>query len=72
MRRTKMHSISDTYTVCVYTLIDCNLHVKRLHIYLGVEIDNTMSWLPHIQTVSNRATKAFNFVKRNLGNCPAI
>ena len=39
--------------------------------YLGVEIDNTMSWSPHIQTVSNRATKVFNFVKRNLGNCPA-
>ena len=55
----------------VYTLIDCNLHVKRLHTYLGVEIDNTISWSPHIQTVSNRATKVFNFVKRNLGNCPA-
>ena len=39
--------------------------------YLGVEIDNIMSWSPHIQTVSNRATKVFNFVKRNLGNCPA-
>ena len=54
----------------MYTLI-CNLDVKRLHTYLGVEIDNTMSWSPHIQTVSNRATKVFNFVKRNLGNCPA-
>ena len=29
----------------VYTLMDCNLDVKRLklHTYLGVEIDNTMS-----------------------------
>ena len=70
MHRTKMHSISNAYTVRVH-LIDCNLHVKRLHTYLGVEIDNTMSWSPHIQTVSNRATKVFNFVKRNLGNCPA-
>ena len=55
----------------VYTLMDCNLDVKRLHTYLDVEIDNTMSWSSHIQTVSNRATKVFNFVKRNLGNCPA-
>ena len=47
----------------VYTLMDCNLHVKRLHTYLGVEIDNTMSWLSHMQTVSNRATKVLNFVK---------
>ena len=62
---------SQTPIQYVYTLIDCNLHVKKLHTYLGVEIDNTMSWSPHIQTVSNRATKVFNFVKRNLGNCPA-
>ena len=64
---------SETPIQYVYTLMNCNLHVKRLHtyIYLGVEIDNTMSWSPHIQTVSNRATKVFNFVKQNLGNCPA-
>ena len=62
---------SQTPIQYVYTLIDCNLHVKKLHMYFGVEIDNTMSWSSHIQTVSNRATKVFNFVKRNLGNCPA-
>ena len=55
----------------MYTLIDFNLHVKRLHTYLGVEIDKTMSWSPHKQTVSNRTTKIFNFVKQNLGNCLA-
>ena len=70
MCHTKMHSISNAYTVRVYTLMDCNLDVKRLHTYLGVEIDNTMSWSPHIQTVSNKATKVFNFVKQTLGNCP--
>ena len=30
-----------------------------------------MSWSSHIQTVSNRATKVLNFIKRNLNNCPA-
>ena len=54
----------------MYTLI-CNLDVKKLHTYLGVEIDNTMSWSPHTQIVCNRATKVFNFVKQYLGNCPA-
>ena len=40
----KMHSISDAYTGRVH-FMDCNLHVKRLHMHLGVEIDNTM-WGP--------------------------
>ena len=53
---------SQTPIQYVYTLIDCNLHVKRLHTYLGVVMDNTMSWSPHIQTVGNRATKVFNFI----------
>ena len=36
-------SRSQTPKQYVYTLMDCNLDVKRLHTYLGVEIDNTMS-----------------------------
>ena len=49
----------------------CHAHRKKCHTYLGVAIDNTMSWSSHIQTVSNRATKVLNFIKRNLNNCPS-
>ena len=54
-----------------YTLSGRNVDIKKCHTYLGVAIDNTMSWSSHIQTVSNRATKVLNFIKRNLNNCPS-
>ena len=53
-----------------YQLLGHFLDVKKLHTYLGIGIDNTMSWSSHVQTISNRSTKALNFIKRNLYNCP--
>ena len=32
-----------------YTLSGHNLDIKKLHTYLGVGIDNNMSWSSHIQ-----------------------
>ena len=46
-----------------------NFHIKKLHTYLGVGIDN-MSWFSHIQMINNKSTKLLNFIKRNLYNCP--
>ena len=46
-----------------------NLEIKKIYTYLGVGIDNTMSWSSHIQTISNRSTKVLNFIKRNLYSC---
>ena len=53
-----------------YTLSGHNLDIKKLHTYLGVGIDNNMSWSSHIQMISNKSTKVLNFIKRNLYNCP--
>ncbi len=53
-----------------YTLMGHNLEIKKLYTYLGVGIDNTMSWSSHIQMISNRSTKVLNFIKRNLNSCP--
>ena len=53
-----------------YQLLGHFLDVKKLHTYLGIGIDNTMSWSSHVQTISNRSTKVLNFIKRNLYNCP--
>ena len=41
--------------------------IKECHIYLGVEIDNSLKWASHVQTVSNKSTKVLNFIKHN---CP--
>ena len=46
-----------------YQLLGHFLNVKKLHIYLGIGIDNTMSWSSHAQTISNRSTKGINFIK---------
>ena len=53
-----------------YSLSGHNLDIKKLHTYLGVGIDNNMSWSSHIQMISNKSTKVLNFIKRNLYNCP--
>ena len=45
------------------------LDVKKLHTYLGIGFDNTMSWSSHVQKTSNRSTKVLNFIKQNLYNC---
>ena len=53
-----------------YVLNGRTLVSKTQHSYLGIVFDSTMSWSPHIQMVSNKATKVLNFVKRNLSSCP--
>ena len=50
----------------VYTISGHNIDIKKLHIYIPWSIDNNMSWLSHIQTISNRSTKVLNFIKQNL------
>jgi len=54
-----------------YTLSGHEIAIKDRHVYLGVEIDNTLKWSSHIKTISNKSTKILNFIKRNLYNCPA-
>jgi len=40
----------------MYTLSGHNLNEKKLHTYLGITIENTMSWSSHIQSISDKAT----------------
>lgn len=39
--------------------------------YLGVTISSTLSWSEHINSVYVKATRALNFIKRNLSICDA-
>ena len=39
------------------------------HLYLGVMLDRTMSFVTHINNVISKASKVLNFVKRNLSKC---
>ena len=38
--------------------------------YLGVTIDNTLSWNSHIDTVTKKANQTTAFLRRNLSSCP--
>ena len=38
--------------------------------YLGVTISGDLSWNKHVQTVTNKAGQADNFLYRNLRRCP--
>ena len=39
------------------------------HSYLGVTLTSNMSFSPHIQKISAKATRMLNFLRRNLYNC---
>ena len=39
------------------------------HAYLGVLIDKTLSWSPHVSSVASKASRTLNFLKRNLSKC---
>ena len=52
-----------------YTLNGHILGVMEQHSYLGVILQSRLSWLPHINTIINKASKTLNFIKRNLYKC---
>ena len=47
------------------------LELKPQYSYLGLTINGTMQWSPHINNIATKASKVLNFVKRNLNNCSA-
>jgi len=52
-----------------YYLDAHRLENVQQHTYLGVIFNNTMSFIPHIDSVVLKATKVLNFIKRNLCKC---
>ena len=45
------------------------LQSVKQHPYLSIVFDQTMSCIPHINSITSKATRTLNFVKRNLCNC---
>ena len=39
------------------------------HTYLGITLHKTMQWSHHIDIVCDKASKALNFIRRNLSKC---
>ena len=52
-----------------YVLNDQSISCIDQHSYLGVTLTSNMSFSPHIQKISAKATRMLNFIRRNLYNC---
>ena len=49
-----------------YFVNDYKLENVKQHPYLGIILDQSMSFTPHINNIICKATKVLNFIKRNL------
>ena len=45
------------------------LELRHQHTYLGLIVNETMQWLPHINNLAVKASKVLNFIKHNLSKC---
>ena len=53
----------------VYTFNNHILNLSDQHTYLGVILNTSLSWSPHISSIVTKAFKTLNFLKRNLNKC---
>ena len=52
-----------------YVLNDQSISCIDQHSYLGATLASNISFSPHIQKISAKATRMLNFIRRNLYNC---
>ena len=52
-----------------YSLHGSILSLTHNHLYLGVMLDDHLSWSTHVTNIANKATRMLNFLKRNLSKC---
>ena len=53
-----------------YTLGNTLLNVVNSHSYLGVIVSSDLRWHEHVNSVSAKAAKTLNFIRRNVYCCP--
>ena len=54
-----------------YRLNDHVLDIKDEHPYLGITLHKSLSWTSHISKIFTKASRTFNFLRRNLSKCSA-
>ena len=65
MRCTRSHNP----IIVNYSLHGFTLSATSKHMYLGVMLDDHLSWSIHITNVANKATRMLNFLKCHLSKC---
>ena len=54
----------------IYNIHNTPLQATKSAKYLGVTIDDSLSWDPHIKTTFQKASFTLSFLERNLRKCP--
>ena len=65
MRCTRSHNP----IIVNYSLHGFSLSATSKHTYLGVMLDDHLSWSIHVTNVANKATRMLNFLKCHLSKC---
>ena len=55
-----------------YHINDCSIQEVTHAKYLGVVLDQHLSWNDHIKKTASKATKVIGFLQRNLYQCPPL
>ena len=55
-----------------YHINDCSIQEVTHAKYLGVVLDQHLSWSDHIKKTASKATKVIGFLQRNLYQCPPL
>ena len=59
------------HPVChIYNIHDIPLSIDKSAKYLGVTLDDSLSWDPHINSIYQKASFTLSFLERNLQKCP--
>ena len=53
-----------------YTMHNKNLEQVKHHPYLGVELDDKLSWNDHINNITSKGNRVLNMLQRNMHSCP--
>ena len=58
-------------TMCndTYTMMGQPITSVTQHKYLGVELDNILTWNEHISAITGKANSSLGFLRRNVCNC---
>ena len=64
------HSDSENQIHSEYKLGDQKLNETDGHHYLGIFINNQLTWNQHIKQITSKANRTLGFIKRNLCSCP--
>ena len=52
-----------------YFINDHKVENVKHHPCLGITLDQTMLFIPHLNNITSKATRVLNFIKRNLSKC---